>query len=153
MRSVKVGSFLMNERGIILETEGFVISKNGDNAVVEIQRVSACTGDCKDCAGCETKKMQVTVHTDFDVLPGERVKISSEERSVLFGLFVVFIVPLLLPLMGYLLAANSGFGGWFAAAGLVVSLVLIRQLSRSRWYLKKTQPIIVKVISEKRGKE
>lgn len=141
------------ERRIILETEGFVISSSGNSAVVEIQRVGACTGNCKDCAGCETPKMQVSVYSELNVQPGDRVLISAEEKPVLFGMFVLFILPLLLPMILYFSAAKSGFGGWFAGAGLLASLILIWWLSRSKWYLKKTRPTIIEVISEKRGKD
>ena len=137
---------------IALETEGIVLSGNGSIATVEIQRVSACTGECKDCAGCETKKMQVSVYTELDVSAGDRVRIASEEKPILFGLFVLFILPLVVPVTVYLLAAKSGLGGWFAAGALALVLVLIWRLSKSRWYLKKTQPKIIEVISEKRGK-
>lgn len=139
----------MDERVKNLETEGVVLSKNGFEAIVEIQRVNACTGNCKDCAGCETKKMQVAVYTDLAVVSGDRVRIFSEEKPVLFGLFVVFIVPLILPVLAYLLTVKSGLGGCFAVGGLALSLVLIWRLNRSRWYFKKTQPRIIEVISKK----
>ena len=57
-------------------------------AVVEIRRVSACSGNCKDCAGFDTKRMQASVYTELAVSAGDRVRIASEEKPVLFGLFV-----------------------------------------------------------------
>lgn len=129
------------------------MSVNGTNAVVEIQRVSACTGDCKDCVGCETKKMQITAQTKIKVAVGDRVRIVSEGKSVLFGMFVLFILPLFLPTVSYLLSAKSGFGIWFALGTLVLVIILIWRLSRSSWYLKRTQPQIVEVMLNKKGNQ
>ena len=142
----------MNERVIVLETEGIVIGKDGGAAIVEIQRVSACTGNCRDCAGCETKKMCVTALAETEVSVGDYVKVSTENRSVLFGMFVVFLLPLFLPVLAYAVTFKTGFGGWFALFAFALSLILIWLLSRSHWYLKITQPKIIEVISEKRGK-
>ena len=129
-----------------METNGKVIEITDAGVVVEVQRVSACTGNCKDCAGCETKKMWITAYTELTVHPGDRVHLVSDRGAVLLGLFVLFILPLLLPTSVYLITANSGFGGWFAAAALVVALLLVWYLSRSKWYLKKTKPQIIDVL-------
>ena len=136
----------MEERMSFLITEGLVLYRDNRSAVVEIQRASVCTGNCTDCAGCETQKMQVRVYTELEVSSGDRVRISSEGKPILFGFFVVFIMPLVLPLLTYGLTVKSGFGGWGALGGLLISLVLIWQLSRSSWYLKKARPKIIEVI-------
>lgn len=129
------------------------MSVDGENAVVEIQRVSACTGDCKDCAGCETKKMQITAQAMLQVKVGDRVRVVSEGKSVLFGMFVLFILPLFLPAVSYLLTAKSGFGIWFALGTLILAIILIWLLSRSSWYLKRTYPQIVEVMLNKKGNQ
>ena len=129
------------------------MSVDGENAVVEIQRVSACTGDCKDCAGCETKKMQITAQAMLQVKVGDRVRVVSEGKSVLFGMFVLFILPLFLPAVSYLLTAKSGFGIWFALGTLILVIILIWLLSRSSWYLKRTYPQIVEVMLNKKGNQ
>ncbi len=131
-----------------METVGTILSIDGSLAVVDVKRISGCTGDCKDCAGCETKSVQVSAYTDLDVSIGDQVRIASDRNAVLFGLFVLFILPLFVPTVMYFLTAGSGMGGWFAGGALVLVLLFIWQLSRSPWYLKKTRPYIVEVLSE-----
>ena len=125
--------------------------KTGSSVVVEIRRISACTGECKDCAGCETTKLQIPVQSDMEVSAGDRVRVVSEDRAVLFGMFVLFILPLILPVAIYLLTASSGFGIWLGFGTLAVVIIFIWRLSRSPWYLRRTQPQIVEVMSNKKG--
>lgn len=132
-----------------METQGRVLRAEGSAAVVEIQRKSACSGNCTDCSGCAEQAVEITVLAEFPVSPGDRVTVSSAKSPVLFGLFVLFILPLVLPLGAYLLTMNSGFGGWFAAAAALLAVVMIRLLSKSRWFLEQTRPKIVNVISER----
>lgn len=136
---------------IILETEGKVLTVNGSKAVVEIKRKSACSGNCVDCSGCTEQSMHAEVYTELSVKPGDWVCVSSEPKSALFGLFVLFILPLFLPAAVYLLTANSGFGGLFAAIAAVAAVLLIWLLSKSRWFLERTKPKVVSIIAE-RGK-
>ncbi len=133
-----------------MDTEGKVICINGTSAVVEVIRRGACGGNCTDCSGCKEQVMQVEVLAEIPVSPGDRVLISSEQQPILWGLFIVFILPLLLPVGVYLLTMQTGFGGLYAALAVIVAIILIWSLSKSSWYLKKTKPYILRVISEKR---
>lgn len=147
---VRTGS-VCAKGGVFLDTEAKVLQVNGPSVTVEVLRQSACTGECKDCSGCSVKSMQITAFCDLPVQPGDRVLVSSQKEAVLFGMFIVFILPLILPVAAYLLAAKSGFGILFAAIAVIVALLLIWILSKSKWYLKKSQPRVVRVIKE-RGK-
>ncbi len=134
-----------------MDTEAKVLQVDGPSVTVEVLRQSACSGECKDCSGCSVKSMKIAAFCDVLVVPGDRVIVSSRKDAVLFGMFIVFILPLILPVVVYLLTAKSGFGIWFAAIALIVALLLIWLLSKSEWYLKKTQPRVIRVIKE-RGK-
>ena len=134
-----------------MDTEAKVLRIDAPFVMVEVLRQSACSGECKDCSGCSAKSMQVKAFCDLSVEVGDRVSVSSPKEYVLLGMFVVFILPLILPVVAYMLAAKSGFGILFAAVALVFSLVAIWLLSKSKWYLKKTQPRVVRIIKE-RGK-
>lgn len=136
---------------ITLETEGRVLSINGSKAVIEIKRKSACSGNCVDCSGCTEQSMQVEAYTELSVKPGDWVCISSEQKSVLVGLFVLFILPLILPVAVYLLTVGSGFSGLFVGIAVAASVVLIWFLNNSRWFLERTKPKVVSIIAE-RGK-
>ncbi len=127
-----------------------MICINGTSAVVEVIRRGACGGNCTDCSGCKELSMQVEVLAEIPASPGDRVLISSKQQPILLGLFVVFILPLLLPVGVYLLTMQTGFGGLYATLAVIVAIILIWSLSKSSWYLKKTKPHIIRVISEKR---
>ncbi len=129
-----------------MTANGVVLSCNQNFVTVEIRRNSACTGNCTDCAGCSTPKMQVCVYTEQPVSPGDRVVVRSNRRAVLFGLFVLFIFPLLLPTAIYFLTVKSGFGGWFALVAVAVSIFIIWRMSKAQWFLKRIQPQIVEVL-------
>lgn len=133
-----------------MEAEGKVLSFQEKTAMVEIIRKSACSGNCGDCSGCEERAMRVSVYSEFLLKTGDLVLIQSNQSSVLLGLFVVFVLPMVLPLIVYFLTAGTGIGGFFAAGSVVVAIVLIWLLSKSKWYLKKSQPCVVRVISEMR---
>lgn len=135
---------------MILDTEGKVVCIDGASAVVEVIRRGACGGNCADCSGCQEQVMQVEVLAEIPVSPGDRVLISSDQKPILLGLFTVFILPLLLPIGVYLLTMQTGLGGLYAALAVIVAIILIWSLSKSKWYLKKTKPRILRVISEKR---
>lgn len=134
-----------------MDTEARVLKVNGPSVTVEVLRQSACSGECKDCSGCSIKSMQINAFSDLAVQPGDRVLLSSKKEPVLFGMFIVFILPLVLPLVAYLLMEKSGLGIWFAVIALILALLFIWLLSKSKWYLKKTQPQVIRIIKE-RGK-
>lgn len=134
-----------------MDAEARVLKIDAPFVTVEVLRQSACGGECKDCSGCSSKSMQVNAFCDLPVEVGDRVWISSPKEFVLLGMFIVFILPLVLPVVAYLLTARSGFGILFAVAALILSLLAIWLLSKSKLYIKKTQPKVVRIIKE-RGK-
>lgn len=92
--------------------------------------------------------MEVAVYAAVSVLPGDRVMVSSEQKPVLFGLFVLFILPLILPAFVYVLTMNSGLGGLFAGFAALASVAMIWQLNKSKWFLEQTKPKITGVIEK-----
>lgn len=71
---------------------------------VEVRRQSACAHDCEHCAGCGGAAggvLTVRAETDLELSPGDRVEISSD--GVLGYAALVYLMPLTLTLLGYLL--------------------------------------------------
>lgn len=80
------------------------INEDGTAQVVHI-RESACSGDCHKCSGCGAVKqaMLIDAYNPIGAQPGDMVQIRSETGPVLMGAMVLYIVPLVLFIAGYLL--------------------------------------------------
>lgn len=139
----------MPKEVFFLEAVGKVMRIDGETAVVRIVRQSACSGNCSECSGCANRSMDTVARMQLKVDVGDRVVLESDTTSILLGMFVVFILPLILPITAYILAAKIGFGLWAAAFGLVLSILVIWMLSRSNWYIKRTQPCITRIFLDK----
>ncbi len=68
-------------------------------------RESACSGDCHKCAGCGAAQqtMLLTVENPIGARVGDMVVISSGTAAVLKAAAVLYMLPLVLFLAGYLL--------------------------------------------------
>lgn len=126
-----------------MEAIGVVTKTQGKNAVVRVARQSACSGNCHDCSGCGERPMETTAFSEIDLKIGDKVRIESDSASVLSGMFAVFILPLYLPLIGYLILSTVDLGLAGVLGGLILTVVIIATLSKSRWYIRKTQPRVV----------
>ena len=87
------------------------VFSDGTAEVVHI-RESACSGDCHKCSGCGAAKETITLtaRNPIGARPGEVVIVKSDSAPVLRGAMVLYILPLVLFILGYL-AAGSGWGG------------------------------------------
>ena len=76
-------------------------------------RQSACSGDCHKCAGCGAAQetMVFTVKDPIGVRPGDVVIVSSESAPVLFSAAVLYLLPLVLFIAGYLVGMQWSLGG------------------------------------------
>lgn len=99
-----------------------------DMAEVIRVRQSACSGDCHQCAGCGAARETLVLQARnlIDAQPGELVVIESGSSSVLKAAAVLYILPLILFLLGYLLGAQLwGSGIWMGLAAGLLSLIPI----------------------------
>ncbi len=92
-----------------------------DDGTAQILRVreSACSGDCHKCAGCGSaqQKMLMTVQNPIGAKPGDNVIMQAETGPVLKAALMLYILPVLLFISGYLA------GEWLWQSGIVLSLV------------------------------
>lgn len=74
---------------------------------VTVARQTACGHDCENCAGCagQAGSFTVTASTDIAVDVGDRVEIYSS-RKILAVAALVYLVPVLLFLAGYVVTAG-----------------------------------------------
>lgn len=102
-------------------------------AQVSCQRKSACSGDCHRCAGCGAAAETVTVEADNPIGagPGDRVVVRSSNRTVLAAAAVLYVVPVALFFLGWILGELVGkLPGLFGALGFALGLVLARIYDR-----------------------
>ena len=107
------------------------VSRLLPDGMAEVIRVreSACSGDCHKCSGCGAAKqtMPLTVRNAIGARVGDMVVISTGSAPVLKAAAVVYILPLVLFLAGYLVGENLWHsGGIFGLCGIVLGIVLVK---------------------------
>ena len=106
---------------------------------VTVARQSACSHDCSTCAGCGAVPGSITVlaKTDLDLTPGDLVELYSRSSRILPIAALVYLGPVLLFLMGYLLpqgvseAGRGLLGGIGFVMGLALAVLADRRLRRN----------------------
>ena len=108
---------------------------------VEVQRVSACSGDCSKCGGCTELKTGPVTALAYSKIPVSvcvRVAVAGEFKQVMSIAFVVYIIPLILFFLFFGVFALLGFGEGFCSlagavgfiAGIFVAIQYNRYLTR-----------------------
>lgn len=113
---------------------------NGTALVIHI-RESACSGDCHKCSGCGAAKEAIllTAVNPIGAAPGDLVNIRSETAPVLKAAAVLYMMPLVLFVAGYLAGHLLGIsGGLCGSAAFVLSIALIVVYDRRMAQKNKT---------------
>ena len=92
-------------------TQDAVVTKVFPNGMAEVvvARGTACGSNCGNCESCvfqnEIKAFaKISVHAK----PGEKVVIESLSSRIFSAAFIVYIVPMLVFVIGYIIAASCG---------------------------------------------
>ena len=105
-------------------------------ALVLCLRQSACSGDCHKCAGCGAveQKLLFSAQNPIGAKPGETVRVRTRTGPVLLGATVLYMLPLALFFIGYLIADVWQWGiigGMIGfALGLLFAMVYDRKVAR-----------------------
>ena len=113
---------------------------DGTTQVIHV-RQSACSGDCHKCAGCGAAKetLLLTAQNPIGAQPGQVVTIRSESGPVLLAGAVLYMMPLVLFFLGYLiLEAAWGLGALGGVGAFVLGIVLAIFYDRRVAAKKKT---------------
>lgn len=94
------------------------IFADGTAEVIRI-RESACSGDCHKCAGCGAAQqtMLFTAQNPIGARPGDMVVVESDTATVLKGAMLLYVLPLVTFLAGYIVGENL----W--GKGILVSII------------------------------
>lgn len=117
-------------------------------AEVEVERGTACGGNCGSCEACVFQStIRTTAFNKVSALPGQRVVIESRTSQVLGAALLLYIIPFVLFFVGYAVGAAMKLteGGCilvsalFFLAGVAVNVIYQRR--------KKSSGITFEIIS------
>jgi len=123
-----------------------VLKCNEDGtARVACLRQSACSGDCHKCSGCGAveQTMIFTAQNPVGAQPGDVVTVESATGPVLKAAAVLYLMPLVLFIAGYLIGMQWQLGGLFGALAFVLSIGLVIAYDRLVMKKKNTEYTIV----------
>ena len=123
----------MNQRVKVLTTEP------DGTAKVLVIRESACSGDCHKCSGCGAveQKLLLTVNNPLGARPGQMATVTAESGPVLAAAAVLYLLPLVLFFVAYLvghLLFEQGFlwGAVAFVAAICLAVLYDRLIVKKR---------------------
>lgn len=123
-----------------------VLSNNADgSAQVVCVRQSACSGDCHKCSGCGAveQAMIFTARNPIGARPGDLVNVESDTGPVLKAAAVLYLLPLVLFIAGYLFGMQWQLGGLIGGLAFVLSVGIAVAYDRLVMKKKNTQYTII----------
>ena len=80
---------------------------DASHAEISVPRKSACGHDCEECAGCGISGTAVYVKAvnTCDARPGQKVVVESDTSKMLRIVAFVYLIPVVLFLLGYVVMA------------------------------------------------
>ena len=114
------------------------LNPDGTAQVVHI-RQSACSGDCHKCSGCGAAQetLVLTARNPIGAQPGDTVVIQSATGPVLAAAAVLYMLPLALFFLGYLVGENLWqqgplLGGIGFVLGVALAVAYDRLVAKKR---------------------
>ena len=108
------------------------------HAEISVARKSACGHDCEECAGCGVSGAAVHARAvnPIGARPGQKVVVESSTKKMLNIVVLVYLVPVVLFLAGYVLTAMLSPTVWVQylvavlgfAVGIVFAILYDRRL-------------------------
>lgn len=115
------------------------VTPDGYAQVAAIRR-SACSGDCHKCSGCGAvvQEVQVRAKNRIGARPGDQVIVETGNGAMFTALLVVYLLPVLLLLAGYILGEVLGISpGLCSLVGFALGIVVI--LLYNRYVTRRAQ--------------
>lgn len=130
--------------------KGRVIEINNDGVIIYVLRASPCGDNCVACGSCEKKEITVKAYCDFPVKNNDIVEFESNSNYIYLGLLLVFIFPVVLPLLVYFAFSSYSvtLGIVLAAACFAAYCIVIFFLSKSAKFIKNFSPKVTSIINK-----
>ncbi len=94
-------------------------------AEVAVARTTACGGNCGSCESCIFQSQLKTAARNLvGARPGQRVIIQSKSSTIYKAALLVYVFPMILTLLGYVLAYVAGASEGVCVAAAFAGLVL-----------------------------
>ncbi len=126
-------------------TQDAVVTKVFKNGMAEVAvtRGTACGSNCGNCESCVFQsELKAFAKNTVNAKPGEKVIIESLSSRIFGATFIVYIVPITMLIIGYLVAAalsmSEGMSILMAFAFFAVAVLLVVIYQRAS---KKKNPI------------
>ncbi|MCI8809192.1 MAG: SoxR reducing system RseC family protein [Oscillibacter sp.] len=103
---------------------------DNSHVVISVPRKSACGHDCEECAGCGVTGAAVEAKAvnPIGARPGQKVVVESSTQKMMRIVALVYLIPVVLFLAGYLAAAiltsHVGIQYLTAAVGFAAGILL-----------------------------
>ncbi len=136
-------------------TQDAIVTKAFDNGMAEVlvARGTSCGENCGSCSVC---KYMGEIHTYAKNLihaqPGDKVVVESKTSEVLGAAFMIYIIPMIALVLGYIAAAAMGFDESvsipvaFGAFAVCVGIITVYQRARAK--KKEIELLIVSYIND-----
>lgn len=113
-------------------------------------RESACSGDCHKCSGCGAveQAMIFTARNPIGARPGDIANVESATGPVLKAAAVLYMLPLVLFIAGYLLGMQWQLGGVTGGIGFGLGIGIAIAYDRLVMKKKNTEYTIVGYVSK-----
>lgn len=133
--------------------EGFILTNDGDIAKVRV----APNANCDNCNTCSIPHMEILAYNPLKALPGQKVRFTMAENSMLKIAFMIFLFPLFSIFAGIyagmVLAVKAGLNqaAFMTVSGIMffaASVVFIYFYDKKYKLNKNNFPQIIEVIPE-----
>jgi len=105
--------------GVKMRETGIIVSANGDKVRVRVMRGEACDG-CHLCdsLGADSALMQVEARNAIGAKVGDTVDVEVAPRHIIGYTSILFIFPVIMMIVGYIVAMKYFAGGAAKGEGL-----------------------------------
>lgn len=135
----------MTQRAVVKRRLG------ADRVEIAVRRVSACSHNCADCAGCasmiHTPEVTAVAEDAMGAKVGQQVTVESASKSVLWYAFLLYLLPFA-GLFGAAVALQNLGEGIAAGGAVAVFLVLLGGVSVPLdRYLRRHKAVTYRVVA------
>ena len=139
----------------MVEASGQIVKIDGDFVWVETEIKSGCN-QCSAKSGCGTgilsgvlgrRRPQLRVPNSLGAKVGEAVVVAVEERGVVTGSLLLYLLPLFMMILGAAIGDALSGEGWaiiLAALGLLSGFWIAKVLTKGAAVSKQLRPVLVR---------
>ena len=126
---------------------GLVESINGQEAVVRIKRASACGENCASCSGgCTLSEQVVNAQNNVMAKAGDTVILEMESKKVIFAAVLVYVLPLLVLIVSFIMFNAKMGEGASVMASIAVTAVFYALVAIFSKKLKNKYKLVIEKV-------